>query len=63
VAEITPQMTDSLIDTSLPYFVYIIKTVNEINPIVRKIHVKTQIVREGMSAILNTLNFFVICIF
>ena len=52
-------MIDNLIDTSLPYFVYITKIVNAINPIVRKIHAKTQIVREGMSAILNALNFFV----
>jgi hypothetical protein len=56
-AEITTLMIESLIDSSLPYLVYITKIVNEINPIMRKIHAKTQIVREGISAILLTLIF------
>jgi hypothetical protein len=33
------------------------KTANEINPIMKKIHANTQIVREGIVAILRTLIF------
>jgi len=46
-------MIDSLIEISLPYLVYITKTIKEINPRMRKTHAKAQIVREGISAILN----------
>jgi hypothetical protein len=46
-------MMDNLIETSLPYLVYITKIVNDNNPIIRKTHAKDQIVREGIPVIIN----------
>ena len=40
-------------DTSLPYLVYITKTIRETNPITRNIHAKTHIDKEGILAISN----------
>jgi len=60
---ITILSIESRIDISLPYLVYINKIVNEANPIRRKIHAKTQIVKEGIPAILYNNKFFVICMF
>ena len=53
IAAITILMIESRIDISLPYLVYIIKTVKETSPITRNIHAKTHIDKEGMSAISN----------
>ena len=46
-------MIESRTDTSLPYLVYIIKTVKETSPITRNIHPKTHIDKEGIPAISN----------
>jgi hypothetical protein len=56
-------MMDNLIEISLPYLVYMTKIVKDISPIIRKTHAKDQIVRDGISVILHTYFFFVICIF
>ena len=56
-------MIESRTDTSLPYLVYTIKTINEVNPVMRKIHAKTHKDKEGTPAISNYCKFFIICIF
>ena len=48
-------MIESRTDTSLPYLVYNTKTINEINPIKRKIHAKTHKDKEGILAICNKI--------
>jgi len=41
------EITESLTDISLPYFVYRINEINAIIPIARKIHANTHNVKEG----------------
>lgn len=42
-------MIDNLMEISLPYFVYNIKTVKDINPITRNIQPSTHKISEGPS--------------
>jgi len=55
-------MIESRIDTSLPYLEYNIKIIKDTSPITKNIHAKTHIDKEGISAISNYNNFFVLCI-
>jgi hypothetical protein len=52
---------ESRIDVSLPYLVYNTNTVNEINPMIRKIQPNTHNVKDGTSAIV--LNIFILSVF
>lgn len=46
-------ITESRIDNSLPYFEQIIKTINDIIPMKRKIQPKIQIGKDGKLAIID----------
>jgi len=51
IAANTIVINDNRIDISLPYFVYITKTVNAANPMKRKIQARTHNVSEGIAGI------------
>jgi len=53
---------DNRIDISLPYLVYMIKTANEISPIITKIQAKTHIAKDGTS-VMSYKEFFCILYF
>jgi hypothetical protein len=50
------EITESFIEISLPYLVYIIKITNVISPINKKIQAKIHRLKEGTSKSVNCIN-------